>query len=340
MESFRINGVRSFVVVVAILLAGCSSDQVVSTSRGSPRLGKNSNQLNGDISASVTTFSSNDWITYQSSHIPIQRIVKNGRLQIDSAATKAMLKSLVSVARGQIGQSASRKGLGTKSIGSLASATTDPEQALTDWANANAVTEGPEDDFLATPPWQFLTSQHYSVDLAGDGTAMGDMYVDPISSTNPDGKIRLYVNNQLMAEVNPRYEYSSADGGYALQVESGTAYRYSGSTSATGSRHLDMPEPTKRLLPHPAQPGQPWMQFALKKSVIPLRQAGQKLLNSFSPQPAYASGCYGYLKNAFYGLAAMVIAGIEESPLGFVLAMIVVMDEMHSFARCMEQLLH
>lgn len=323
----------------SLAMVGCTTETVLVAPRGIP-LKKNQavtpqKEVAGAISATVTFFQPDTWITYKTREIPIRARVESGRIKIDEAATQAMLASVYVAGQGKRIHNASLPGNDDQKRFQLAAYSSDPEQDLVNWANANQSKAGPEDDFLETPPWGELTSAYYTEDVSAEhnGSAMLQMYLDPISTANPNGQIRMYLNGHPMGEVNPQYQYSAADGGYALNVENATAYRYAGSTSAGGSRQITMPQQTR----HQIQPVQPWLRFAAS-ACHPLKAAGEQFLNSLLPTVAQAQGvgCNYYMREMAIGVGGMVVSGILANPLGFFVSMIAVANRLHAYARCKE----
>lgn len=249
------------VVGFSLALVGCTTEQALVAPR---ELSVKQNRgvtpqrnFSGSISGTVTFFQPDNWITYKTQEIPLRAQLESGKMKVDESVTQAMLGSIYIAGQGKTLHNTSAPVTAQAQPVQLAAYTSsNPEQDLIDWRNANATSPGAEDDFLETPPWGDLTGSTYTEDVSSEqnGTAMMQLVVEPISTSNPNGQIKMYLNGQMMGQINPQYQYMASDGGYALQVENGTSYRYSGSATATGSRNITMQQPTRYEMPRQVQP--------------------------------------------------------------------------------------
>lgn len=105
------------------------------------------------------------------------------------------------------------------SFSSFAAYSSDPQQTLFDWTQANQLPAEDEELGIEDSAWPELVGS-YSEDIAGDGSVIATITIDPISTSNPNGLIRLYLNGTLIASYNPQYN-ASGYGGWDWDFEAG-----------------------------------------------------------------------------------------------------------------------
>jgi len=142
---------------------------------------------------------------YRSPIIPFSAVITNSTVQIPAEIMRALATSTIEVPR--IGQNQAESFFAAAhSIpeSGFASTATDPEADLKAFAAANPVPSQSDDLYLTDSAWASLTGASYAEDI-GNGT-IAQVVIDPISSTNPNGWIHLYLVSRQIVIVNPQYQ--------------------------------------------------------------------------------------------------------------------------------------
>ena len=315
---------RAFTIIAVFALVGCSTDRTFDPTHqaGELRSERQSkeNRLKGTVSASASVFTQGMERRFVSARIPFESVFDGNTYPLPVATRVRSFESMIQV------DAASSQLLENGHEVQFASFT-DPETLLDLWVDSNY--QGPptyEDTWLATPPWMQLTGATYSEDISGNGSAIATITIEPISSLNPEGRIRMTLNGNEIIVGNPRHE--SNNGGWLRTSSNLQAKSYStGAVIMTGTSRLQMQEPTlfyKQRVPD-----------EVSGSVL---AAGSILLNSLLPPVAQAQGnCNTFLRGALIGVAAMYYNGRRANVQGFFISWISVVNNMHAFARCKER---
>lgn len=316
-------------VCLLTLLAACSSERAVMPKGPEPEVERRpavSPIGYALLTASLTLPAEGASRKYQSDSVRFQIVKQKGKILIPSEVRSRLVASMHgSPLPGSVGRNAQLKTSHSDTYFQLASASTDPEQDLFAFAEANPAPDEPEDVFLEQKPWEMLTGDYYAEDISGSGT-IAEVFIDPVSTTNPHGSVHLYLNGRLVATVNPQYVPES--NGWFEETSNAATYAYSGGSTSSGSRTIDkeqLVEPVSLRLPG-----------VLKDNMAPV---GKYLLNSLLPAQAQAQrGCGYYMRGTLIGLAGMAWNARTGNIGGYFLSWAAVVNNMHRYARCREAL--
>lgn len=171
---------------------------------------------------------------YATRKIPFAAPFDGSTFRIPAADRQRMFDTMIRVDEASM----STVGFPLANLYTLTTSTENPEERLETWAQANYPGDpSSEDTWLSSSAWNQLTGSTYSEDLAGDGSAIATITIDPISTANPEGRIRLRLNGREIVVGNPRHE--PHNGGWLR-----TSSYMSSSSYSTGGTTVRVNPPT------------------------------------------------------------------------------------------------
>lgn len=313
------------------LITSCKTDRIVvppalkaPIARGSVSV---SPGLRGFVSANLSLETQEGWKDLRSPVIPFIALTTNDAAQIPLDVMQRLAHSMIEFPRiGQIKPeqffTAAHSMVGSE----FASTMTDPQADLSAFAAANPVAQQADDLYLTDSAWVMLASASYAEDI-GNGT-IAQVVLEPISSTNPNGRVHLYLAGREIVTVNPQYQPNNP-GKYKYNSNEATYSYQTGAQTSSGSLSTPKDQTPTSWTPNDRE---------LERQLYRDHPRLARLLDSFLPPVAYAQvqPCNTFLRGALIGLIGMAAAGYTENVLGFIASWVGTVNQVHGYARCKE----
>jgi len=336
-------------VLSLLLISACMSDQLVTSGSEQiaapagpqqPRKSLSETPSSGGfVSADLSLKASQGWKRYKSARIPLQTVKANGKVVIPAHVISQLGQSMSAVPL--VGRIDPRVFLASSTgerILGLASASVDPETDLDNFAAANPVANQGEVINVPQPDWEMLTGDSYAEDI-GNGTVL-QIILDPISSVNPNGLVRGYLNGRQVATINPQHQAESS--GWMKHTSNQATYAFeTGEQTSSGTHSTGGGGAPPPPLETSHDGLSPWTPNA--KEGYDIHREHPRLaffLDKLLPARAYAAApepCYYYLRQVAISVAGMIWSARRGNVQGYIISHISAINGVYEFAACMER---
>jgi hypothetical protein len=339
-------------LALSLLLPSCVADRKITSPDQAPASPNQSSKstsgalLHLTMTASARFKEAEGWSFFESKRVPLTLSKKDGRYLVDRSDMHGLIGSMKRVEKASATPLSFTQRRESPSM-RLVTATTssDPETVADQFAEANYMEpDGSSDIYVDQATWEMLSGTTLSQDISDDGSVIATVVLDPISSFNPAGRIRLYLNGVEVASINP--QYAATEGGWYTRDQASSAYSYySGQQTASGNMHYEGPgiEPTRFDRVSPPQFHLRLPSYALRLGgylgyVLLPKAANAQTCHECAPYPGGGAGkpnpCAFEQRGVFIGIITMLWHAHRVNYGGFILSTAGTVNFLHAYGRC------